>query len=122
MKKGIVVLALLGMVVSLWAFSDSYTVEGIYKKQSVPSGTLADMGSVTEDVHELYIPTQITPGKYRVELREDGELWEIEGQLDLYIKFSMSSPSGVDIKGILDVSPSIFGSEGTFTPDTDSDY
>lgn len=74
---------MLFVLTSLFARSQEYRIEEIYKKYDVDYGTLDQDGN---EVEYLLVPVSLDNGEYRVEISDDsGDLYEIKGT-DYYIE------------------------------------
>ena len=64
---------------------DDYTVDKIYKKIEVDSGTLDDEG---EEIEFILVETELDKGLYEIQLTEGpGDTYEIKGT-DIFITFN----------------------------------
>ena len=64
---------------------DNYTVEEIYKKIDLDSGTLDEDGY---EIAYIYVKTELDRGDYKIDLTDgDGDLYEVK-DTDIYIKFN----------------------------------
>lgn len=72
---------------ALCSFAEEYSVEAIYEKVDVESGTIAvDNYGTQREVDYLLVKTNLKSGKYEIELtRKDSNLYHVYGT-DIYIK------------------------------------